>query len=45
MDLKGAAMAVLISLLWSANTVIIKTGLEGRCCCAERACASPSAAS
>ena len=28
MDLKGAAMAVLISLLWGANTVIIKMGLE-----------------
>jgi len=28
MDLKGAAMAVLISLLWGANTVVIKMGLE-----------------
>src|SRR2546422_9786911 len=28
MDLKGAAMAVLISILWGANTVVIKTGLE-----------------
>src|SRR2546425_12619511 len=28
MDLKGAAMAVLISLLWGANTVVIKLGLE-----------------
>jgi drug/metabolite transporter (DMT)-like permease len=28
MDLKGAAMAVLISILWGANTVIIKMGLE-----------------
>lgn len=27
-DLKGAAMAVLISLLWGANTVVIKMGLE-----------------
>ena len=28
MDLKGAAMAVLISILWGANTVVIKMGLE-----------------
>jgi drug/metabolite transporter (DMT)-like permease len=28
MDLKGAAMAVLISILWGANTVVIKLGLE-----------------
>ena len=28
MDLKGAAMAVLISVLWGANTVVIKMGLE-----------------
>src|SRR5262245_32415798 len=28
MDLKGAAMAVLISMLWGANTVVIKMGLE-----------------
>jgi len=27
MDLKGAAMAVLISILWGANTVVIKMGL------------------
>jgi drug/metabolite transporter (DMT)-like permease len=27
-DLKGAGMAVLISLLWGANTVVIKMGLE-----------------
>jgi drug/metabolite transporter (DMT)-like permease len=28
MDLKGAAMAVLISILWGANSVVIKLGLE-----------------
>ncbi|HYS15418.1 MAG TPA: DMT family transporter, partial [Candidatus Binatia bacterium] len=28
MDLKGAAVAVLISILWGANTVVIKMGLE-----------------
>src|SRR5467141_1313402 len=28
MDLKGGAMAVLISILWGANTVVIKMGLE-----------------
>src|SRR5207249_9543934 len=28
MDLKGAAMAVIISVLWGANTVVIKMGLE-----------------
>jgi len=28
MDLKGAAVAVLISVLWGANTVVIKMGLE-----------------
>jgi drug/metabolite transporter (DMT)-like permease len=28
MDLTGAAMAVLISILWGANTVVIKMGLE-----------------
>jgi drug/metabolite transporter (DMT)-like permease len=28
MDLKGAAIAVLISILWGANTVVIKMGLE-----------------
>src|SRR5438552_18521578 len=27
MDLKGAAMAVLISVVWGANTVVIKMGL------------------
>lgn len=27
-DLKGAAVAVLISILWGANTVVIKLGLE-----------------
>ena len=28
MDLKGAAIAVLISILWSANTAVIKINLE-----------------
>jgi drug/metabolite transporter (DMT)-like permease len=28
MDLKGAAVAVLISILWGANSVVIKLGLE-----------------
>jgi len=28
MDVKGAAVAVLISVLWGANTVVIKMGLE-----------------
>src|SRR5438445_5918676 len=28
MDLTGAAMAVLISILWGANSVVIKLGLE-----------------
>ncbi|PYM96678.1 MAG: hypothetical protein DME04_01110 [Candidatus Rokuibacteriota bacterium] len=28
MDLKGAAMAVLVSILWGANSVVIKLGLE-----------------
>jgi len=28
MDLKGAAVAVLVSILWGANSVVIKLGLE-----------------